>query len=37
MSAVGALWLAMAPSGRVNSGVEIFVSISLFVLTSPSL
>ena len=37
MSAIGALWLAIAPSGSVNSGVEILLSMSLLRLTSPSL
>ena len=35
-SAVGASCVAIAPSGRVNRAVEIFVSIFLFGLTSPS-
>src|SRR6266508_1085847 len=37
MSEVGALWLAIAASGSVKSGVEILWSISLLRLTSPSL
>ena len=35
-SDVGGSWLAIAPSGRLKSGDEIFVSILLFGLTSPS-
>ena len=35
-SEVGASWLAIAPSGRSKSGVEIFVSICLFGFTWPS-
>ena len=37
MRAIGALWLAIAARGSVNSGVEIFVSIRLLRLISPSL
>src|SRR2546422_8804180 len=37
MSAIGALWLAIAARGSVDSGVEIFVSMRLFRLISPSL